>query len=223
MLSAIIGYTELVKQEVPEDSRARKNLEQVLSAGMRARELVTQILSFSRKYETQRERVRVALILNEALKLLRVTIPTTIEIRSAIQCEEGVVFADSTEIHQIIMNLCTNAYQAMEPGGGILQIGLESVEIHGKDFTDSTSDDLHSGEYLKLSVSDTGCGMSPETTKHIFDPFFTTKERGKGTGLGLATVKRIVEDLKGSIRIDSVMSKGTTFTLYLPRVRSAME
>lgn len=223
MLSAIIGYTELVKHEVPDDSRARKNLEQVLSAGMRARELVAQILSFSRKYETQRERVRVALILNEALKLLRVTIPTTIEIRSAIQCEEGAVFADSTEIHQIIMNLCTNAYQAMEPGGGILQIGLESVEINGKDVTDSTTDDLPSGEYLKLSVSDTGCGMSPETTRHIFDPFFTTKERGKGTGLGLATVKRIVTDLKGSILVDSVMGKGTTFTLYLPRVSSEME
>ncbi|HPJ95252.1 MAG TPA: PAS domain S-box protein [Deltaproteobacteria bacterium] len=223
MLSAIIGYTELVKQEVPEDSRARKNLEQVLSAGMRARELVTQILSFSRKYETQRERVRVALILNEALKLLRVTIPTTIEIRYAVQCEECAVFADSTEIHQIIMNLCTNAYQAMEPGGGIMQIGLESVDINGEDITGSINTDLSSGEYLKLSVSDTGCGMSPETTRHIFDPFFTTKERGKGTGLGLATVKRIVTDLKGSILIDSVMGKGTTFTLYLPRISSEKE
>ena len=218
ILSAIIGYTELVKHEVSEDSKARKNLEQVLKAGMRARELVAQILSFSRKYETQRESVRVALILNEALKLLRVTIPTTIEIRSIVHCEDGAVFADPTEIHQIIMNLCTNAYQAMEPKGGALQLGLESVEIGAENVADSSTSDLPEGAYLKLRVSDTGYGMSRETTRHIFDPFFTTKERGKGTGLGLATVNRIVTDLKGRICVESAEGKGTAFTIYLPRI-----
>jgi PAS domain S-box-containing protein len=219
ILSAIIGYTELVKHEVPEDSKARKNLDQVLGAGMRARELVAQILSFSRKYETQRESVRVALILNEALKLLRVTIPTTIEIRSSVQCEDGAVFADPTEIHQIIMNLCANAYQAMEPKGGVLQVGLDEKEIVTEDVSDSSNGELPPGEYFKLLVSDTGCGMSRETTMHIFDPFFTTKERGKGTGLGLATVNRIVTDLKGRVFVESALGKGTTFTIYLPRMR----
>jgi len=217
MLSAIIGYTELVKYEVPEDSKARKNLEQVLSAGMRARELVAQILSFGRKYETQRTSVCVALILNEALKLLRVTIPTTIEIHSSVHCEDGAVFADPTEIHQIIMNLCTNAYQAMERKGGGLHVGVEAKEIDGDDMADSSSD-LPKGSYIKLEVRDTGCGMTEETLKNIFDPFFTTKERGKGTGLGLATVSRIVENLKGRIFVESFIGKGTTFTIYLPRM-----
>ncbi|MBN2297740.1 MAG: PAS domain S-box protein, partial [Deltaproteobacteria bacterium] len=214
MLSAIIGYTELVKIDLPEESRARMNLDQVLKAGMRARELVAQILSFSRKFKAERESVKVGLIINEALKLLRVTIPTSIEIRENIGCESGTVFADPTEIHQIIMNLCTNAYQAMEKHGGILSVGLESIEIVEEDSTLN----LPKGLYLKLVVCDTGCGMSEETTKNIFDPFFTTKERGKGTGLGLATAHRIVSELKGSISVKSIEGRGTTFSIYLPMI-----
>jgi signal transduction histidine kinase len=218
MLSAIIGYTELARNDLPEGSRASMNLDQVLKAGMRARELVNQILSFSRNFETESEGVKVALVMNEALKLLRVTIPTTIDIRDNIECETESVFADPTQIHQIIMNLCTNAYQAMEKGGGILSVGLEPVEMNDMEISDADNLQLAGGPYLKLTVSDTGCGMDEETARNIFDPFFTTKERGKGTGLGLATVHRIVTELKGSIMVESAPGRGTTFVIYLPRI-----
>ncbi len=212
MLSAIIGYAELVKADLPEESRSRMNLDQVLKAGMRARELVAQILSFSRTFKAERESVKVGLIIQEALKLLRVTIPTSIEIRQNIEDETGEVFADPTEIHQIVMNLCTNAYQAMEKRGGVLSVSLESVELAEEDSTLNLPD----GPYLNLRVSDTGTGMSAETTRNIFDPFFTTKERGKGTGLGLATVHKIVTELKGAISVKSIEGKGTTFSIFLP-------
>jgi len=214
MLSAIIGYTDLVMIELEEGSHARMNLEQVVKAGIRARELVAQILSFSRKFKAERESVKVGFIVNEALNLLRVTIPTSIEIRQDIGCESETVFADPTEIHQIIMNLCTNAYQAMENHGGVLIVSLESIEIIEEDPTLG----LPKGPYLKLLVGDTGYGMSEETTKNIFDPFFTTKERGKGTGLGLATVHRIVSELKGAISVESIEGRGTTFSIYLPKL-----
>ncbi len=223
MLSAIIGYTELVKNDVPEGSRGRKNLDQVLKAGMRARELVAQILSFSRKYEAERESVHVALILNEALKLLRVTIPTTIEIRDSLGEEDSVVYADPTEIHQIVMNLCTNAYQAMEETGGVLSVSLEPVAVGEPGGADFGNPDARKGSYLKLEVHDTGCGMTEETVKNIFDPFFTTKARGKGTGLGLATVHRIVTELGGFITVSSRPGEGTTFRIYFPRIAETLK
>jgi len=221
MLSAILGYGELVKSETPLESRAHSYCDQVLNAALRARELVQQILSFGRMYKAQREPVQVHLIINEALKLLGATIPTSIEIRSSIEKVSTEVFADPTEIHQIIMNLCTNAYQAMEEAGGILSIELTRMtldELTRKSFTD-----LGSGPYLRLRVRDTGCGMDEHVRKHIFDPFFTTKAPGKGTGLGLATVHRIVKDLKGELSLESEPGKGTTFTIYLPCSKKGTE
>ncbi len=216
MLSAIIGYAELARKEILEGSRADACLDQVLKAGMRAKDLISQILTFSRKFEAEREPVHIGLILDEAINLLRATIPTSIEITCTSEHGPLLVFADPTELHQIIMNLCTNAYQAMEDKGGMLRIILEPVVLSAADIS-AVHPHLLPGPYVKLIVSDTGCGMNEETMKNIFDPFFTTKKRGKGTGLGLATVHRIVTGLDGAISVQSAPQKGTTFSLFLPR------
>jgi two-component system cell cycle sensor histidine kinase/response regulator CckA len=214
MLSGILGYGELIKQELPEGSRGLAYCDQITRAGKRARELVQQILSFSREYKAQRELIQVRLIMEEALKLLRATIPTNIEIQSSLDKASSMVNCDPTEIHQIVMNLCTNAYQAMETTGGTMRVGLSTSTLD-EHFT-ADYPNLQPGTYVVFSVSDTGCGMDMETRKHIFDPFFTTKEKGKGTGFGLATVQRIVNALKGEITIDTSLNKGSTFTIYLP-------
>ncbi|MGC9325791.1 MAG: PAS domain-containing sensor histidine kinase [Desulfomonilia bacterium] len=214
MLSAILGYGELVKNELPQDNRGRSYCDQVLNAALRARELVQQILTFGRMYRAQREQVRVHHIISEVLKLLEATIPTSIEIKSHIDKDSGDVCADPTEIHQIIMNLCTNAYQAMEASVGILTIELNQVVLDEHTLTYLPG--LTPGPYVRLVVADTGSGMDENTIKHIFDPFFTTKGKGKGTGLGLATVQRIVKELKGEVVVESQLNKGTSFTIYLP-------
>ncbi len=216
MLSAIMGYTELARKDLPGGTRPDECLAQVLKAGMRAKDLIAQILTFSRKFEAEREPVNTGLILNEAINLLRATIPTSIRIACTSGHSPLFVFADPTELHQIIMNLCTNAYQAMEDKGGKLRILLESVVVDDAEIG-AIDQHLSPGPYVKLSVSDTGCGMDEDTMKNIFDPFFTTKKRGKGTGLGLATVHRIVTELKGSISVQSAPEKGATFILHLPR------
>jgi two-component system, cell cycle sensor histidine kinase and response regulator CckA len=215
MLSAIIGYTELARNDLAEDSRARKNLDQVLKAGMRARDLIARILSYSRKFEAEREAVNAGLILEEAMNLLRASIPTSIEISCTVSPERLMVFADPTELHQIVMNLCTNAYQAMEGSSGCLRITLEPARLGEGDIL-RIGPHLLPGAYLRLAVSDTGCGMDDETIKHIFDPFFTTKKRDKGTGLGLATVHRIVTELRGAILVESSQGSGTAFIIHLP-------
>jgi PAS domain S-box-containing protein len=217
MLSAIIGYTELARTELDEESRAWKNLEQVLRAGMRARDLIARIFSYSKTFEAKREEVNAGLILEEAVNLLRATIPTSIEISCALGCERLMVHADPTEIHQIVMNLCTNAFQAMEGSSGSLRLALEPVTLTEDDLP-AIGPDLMPGAHLKLTVSDSGSGMDEETIKHIFDPFFTTKKHDKGTGLGLATVHRIVTELKGAVHVVSAPGKGTTFFIYLPSI-----
>jgi len=214
MLSGILGYSDLVKRSLPSDSQMHAYCDQIISTGLRARELVHQILSFSRIDRAERKPVPVFPIMQEALKLLRVTIPTFIEIQSVIEPLPMKVNCDPTEIHQIIMNLCTNAYQAMEESGGVLDISLRS----------STAEDgeafrlpgVKPESHVVLAISDTGCGMDEETRKHIFDPFFSTKDKGKGTGLGLATVQRIVTALQGEIVVESMVNKGSSFTIFLP-------
>ncbi len=215
MLSAIIGYSELAKSTLDEGAPAMKNIEQVLKAGMRARELIGQILSYSRKFEARREAMNAGLILEEALGLLRASIPASIGIDCTLCPEAPLVHADPTEIHQIVMNLCTNAYQAMEGGEGRLGLTLERSVLR-KDGAARIGPGLRPGAYLKLTVSDTGCGMDEDTVKHIFDPFFTTKEMG--TGLGLATVHRIVTELKGGIVVESFPGRGTAFVVYIPGI-----
>jgi signal transduction histidine kinase len=162
MLSAIIGYSELAKSTLDEGAPAMKNIEQVLKAGMRARELIGQILSYSRKFEARREAMNAGLILEEALGLLRASIPASIGIDCTLCPEAPLVHADPTEIHQIVMNLCTNAYQAMEGGEGRLGLTLERSVLR-KDGAARIGPGLRPGAYLKLTVSDTGCGMDEDT------------------------------------------------------------
>jgi PAS domain S-box-containing protein len=216
MLSGILGYGELLKRELEDGSRSRAYCEQILSASMRARDLVAQILSFSRAYKAIREPIEVYPLVEDALKLLDATIPTTIEIVSSIDTHAGKVCGDPTEIHQIVMNLCTNAFHSMETSGGILNVDLYPLTLDGH-FT-ARYPRLNPGPHVVLSVRDTGCGIDEETSKRIFEPFFTTKEQGKGTGLGLATVHRIVSALNGEITLESTLNKGSTFTIYLPCV-----
>jgi PAS domain S-box-containing protein len=221
MLSGILGYGELLKRELEDGSRTRAYCEQILSASMRARDLVAQILSFSRTYKATREPIEVYPLVEDAIKLLQATIPTTIEIVSSIDTHAGKVCGDPTEVHQIVMNLCTNAFHSMETSGGILSVDIYPLTLDGH-FT-ARYPRLNTGPHVVISVSDTGCGIDEKTSKHIFEPYFTTKEQGKGTGLGLATVHRIVTALNGEIILESTLNKGSTFTIYLPCVSQGQE
>jgi PAS domain S-box-containing protein len=215
ILGAIMGYTELVKDGLPEGSEARANLEAALRAGRRAGDLIEQILAFTRQAETRRRPVMVRLVVKEALRLLRASIPTTIDIRQRIAPDPGAVLADPTQLEQVLINLCTNAYQAMEEEGGVLEVSLAPVKVDAS-FAQAHPR-LREGDYLLLTVSDTGCGMDEATLERAFEPFFTTKEKGKGTGLGLATVRGIVSALEGDILVHSAPGKGSAFEVYLPR------
>ena len=222
ILGAIIGYTEIASLQVPEDEKAKESLKEVLKAGHRARDLVKQILAFSRKGEQERIPMQISPIVKEALKLLRSSLPTTIEIRQNIESDTGIVEADPTQIHQILMNLCTNAAHAMREEGGVLEVEIRNVEV-GRWDSESGYLDMTPGPYLLLAVGDTGEGMTPEVRARIFDPYFTTKEKGVGTGLGLAVVHGIVKAYGGTIRAYSEPGKGTTFHVYLPRIKEAEE
>ena len=219
ILGAIIGFSELAKTNVPPDNVAFSHLEKVLAAGDRAKELVKQILTFSRHSPRDLQPVEFHLIVKEALKLLRSSIPTTIEIRREIDSENGLVFSEATHLHQIVMNLCTNAYHAMRETGGVLAVSLKKVYIE-PDNLKTKAQVLASGPYLELEVSDTGSGMNRETIENIFDPYFTTKKKGEGTGLGLAVVHGIVKNYGGHISVYSEPGRGSTFKVFLPRVNS---
>jgi signal transduction histidine kinase/ActR/RegA family two-component response regulator len=216
ILAAIMGYAELVRLRIPEGSRAKEHLRQVLMSTYRARDLVKQILTFSRQTEQERRPVYVHLLAKEALKLLRASLPSTIEIRQNIVSDLSAVMADPSEIHQILMNLCTNAHEAMREKGGVLEVTLAPVDLGLDD--GAKYPDVRPGPYLKLSVADTGLGMNRRTVERIFDPYFTTKEKGEGTGLGLAVVHGIVANLGGTIEVCSEPGEGTSFHVFLPRV-----
>ena len=215
ILSAILGYAELARDEAAPDSSVAQDLDRVLEASIRARELVKQILAFSRQGQTGKQPVPLAPLVKEALKMIRASIPTTISIVAEISPEAGVVVADPTQLHQVMINLCTNAYHAMEDGG-TLTVGLcaERLEqdLHQRNHV------VRAGEYSVLRVADTGHGIAPDMIDKIFDPYFTTKEVGKGTGLGLSIVHGIVHDCGGEILVRSQADAGTVFTIYLPRV-----
>lgn len=217
ILAAIIGYTELARESLPQQNPVSSHLEKVLSAGNRAKELVKQILTFSSQAPHKLEPVEIHLVVLEALKLLRSTIPSTIEIRQDIDTDSGLVLSDSTQIHQIVMNLCTNAYHAMRKNGGILAVSLKKRFI-GKDDFKTSGSYLQPGFYIELVVSDTGAGMRSSLVDHIFDPYFTTKKKGEGTGLGLSVVHGIVQNYGGHISVYSEYGKGSTFHIYLPAV-----
>jgi nitrogen-specific signal transduction histidine kinase/ActR/RegA family two-component response regulator len=217
ILSAIMGYTQLASLIIPEDSEARPRLDQVLKASRRAKDLVTQILSFGRQTEQERQSVQIGLIVKEAVKLFRSTLPATIEIKENIE-SQGMVEGDPSQIHQIVMNLCTNAYHAMREKGGVLSIFLEEVDLDTP--FQLNGQDLQPGGYLKLTVSDTGHGIPREIRRRIFEPYFTTKEKGDGTGLGLTMVHGVVKNHCGALTLESELGKGTTFYIYLPRMKA---
>jgi two-component system cell cycle sensor histidine kinase/response regulator CckA len=220
ILSAIIGYTEIASLRVPEGSKVKNSLKGVLQASGRAKDLVNQILSFSRQREQEPKPVQISSIIKEALKLLRASLPTTIEIHQNIE-SYGVVEADPSQIHQVLINLCTNAAHAIGQNEGLLEVSLTEIDIN--ETVTAKFPDMHPGPYLKLSVRDTGQGIKPEILPRIFDPYFTTKEKGLGTGLGLAVVHGIVTSCGGTITAESEPGEGTTFYVYLPRVEHANE
>jgi PAS domain S-box-containing protein len=219
ILAAIIGFTEMATYDLPSTHPTRRHLQVVLSAGKRAKDLVQQILAFSRPSDQERRPVQVALVIQEVLSLLRATLPATIEIRQHFTEQEGLVLAHQSQLHQVVMNLCANAEYAMRETGGILEIGLDVVDIaYGGTTPHST---LAPGSYVCLTIRDTGQGMTPEIIEHIFEPFFTTKSVGEGTGMGLAIVHGIVTGHGGAITVESTPGHGATFTIYLPRIGNA--
>ena len=219
ILSAIIGYTELARLN-DGASTIGNELNQVLIAANRAKDLVKQILAFSRQTDEERMPVSVGMVVKEAIKFLRATIPTTIEIKSRIDKNSGAVLANSVELHQIIMNLCTNAVHAIGDRGGVLEVEVRNAEIEHAQINNFV--ELEMGSYVLVSVKDTGYGMTPDVIKRIFDPYFTTKEKGVGTGLGLAVVHGIVKKSGGAIQVESEPGKWTIFYIYLPRINMTL-
>jgi len=215
ILGALIGYADLAKDDIPEGTVAHQNQQEVLIAAKRAKELVKQILTYGRQDEAKLAPVQINTVVTEALKMLRSSLPTTIEINQNINCNSSIM-ADETHIHQILLNLGTNAAHAMSENGGVLEVNLADVNIDS-DITNKHGT-LQRGSYVKLTVKDTGCGMSEETMERIFEPFYTTKEVGKGTGMGLSVVHGIVENHNGLITVDSKSEEGTTFEIFFPCV-----
>ena len=216
ILAAIIGFTELAIDDAPEGSLIKRNMSNVLKAGTRGRDLVRQILTFSRMSDVKRAPLHITPVVQETFKLLRAAIPSTITMKLRTDATSDIILAESTEITQLLMNLGTNAASAMWENGGLLEISLRDVEFHPD--TQPPHPDVAAGAYVELSMKDTGCGMDAETRNHMFEPFFTTKERGKGTGLGLSVVHGIVHSLGGAITVASEPGKGSTFTVLLPKI-----
>ncbi len=214
ILGIILGNAELAAADIPDWNPVSMNMAEIKSASFRARDIVRQLLAFSRKAEENRRSVDLASLLQEAVRFLRSSIPTNIEIRQNISEQCHAVAADPTQIHQVLLNLGTNALHAMEEHGGILHFALQNFTLHGdnRDFAAR----LQPGEYVMLKVSDSGHGIPADVVNRIFEPYFTTKEMGKGTGMGLAVVHGIVESHGGSIQVESRAGAGTTFTIYLP-------
>jgi len=217
ILAAIIGFTEMVLDDVAENVDVHHKMEQVLKAGFRGRDLVKQILAFSRKTEGQRKEVSLTPLVKETHALLRSSLPSTIQMPLVITTGDDYVVADPTQLQQVLMNLATNAAHAMRENGGQLTIEISSVSYpHSSILPDP---DMEPGAYVKLTVKDTGIGMSDEVRQRIFEPFFTTKEKGKGTGMGLAVVYGIVKAHGGAISVQTEVGQGSTFEVFLPQAQ----
>jgi PAS domain S-box-containing protein len=220
ILSAVIGFAEMAIDETPPDSSLRHSMQQVLKAGLRAKNLVKQILAFSRQSEQELHPLQLRKVVQEAGELLRASLPTTIEIRREIR-SNAFVLADPTQMHQVLMNLCTNAAHAMRTHGGTLTIGLEDLEAPPPAV--DAQMELLPGAYLRLTVRDTGVGIPGALLERIFDPFFTTKGVGEGTGMGLSVAHGIVKAHGGTIGVTSQEGRGTTFTVLLPAISPSDE
>ena len=216
ILTAVIGYTEFAMADLPVGSQNQFPLREVLKAAHRAKELVQKILMFGQQTEQERTPTLINPIIKEALELLRATIPKTIKICLEINEDAGPVLADPTQIHQVIMNLGTNACHAMQENGGTLKVTLANLHVDAE-LADS-SPELHEGAYVRLAISDTGHGMGQATLEHIFEPYFTTKKFGEGSGLGLSVVHGIIMGHGGAITVKATPGQGTSFTVYLPRL-----
>ena len=215
ILAAIIGFTELVAERATPGSRDEHHLHRVLEASLRGRELVKQMLTFTRSTAQEKKPLLLSSILKETARMLRATTPTTISIKVNILSESGLILADPTQIQQIVMNLCTNATYAMREKGGILDIELTDFSVAR---SNGNNHGMEPGLYMKLVVRDTGRGITPDIMDKIFDPFFTTKKLGEGTGLGLSVVHGIVKRSGGYITVESAPGKGSTFTVYFPKI-----
>ena len=216
LLFPIVGHAEMLMEDLPPGCPERDNVQGILHAGKRGAELVKQILAFSRQHEHQLIPIRVQKVMQEVLKLSRASIPTNIEINADLQAECGLVLADPTQLHQIGMNLITNAYHALEDTDGQISVLVKEVLLE----TQTTHMTIQPGKYALLAVEDNGVGIPTANLKKIFDPYFTTKEQGKGTGLGLAVVFGIIKKLGGDISVHSEVDKGTIFNVYLPLIPS---
>jgi PAS domain S-box-containing protein len=221
ILSPILGYAEMLSESLPTKSVENFQAQQIYSAALRARDLVKQILSFSRQTEQALQSLEPHLIVKEALKLLRSSIPASIAIKQSIDNACGKIMADPTQIHQVVINLCTNAYQAMMDTGGTLGVAMRPLVLTAEDSVYKIG--LKPGSYIMIEVSDTGHGITPNLIEKIFEPYFTTKKNQGGTGLGLATVHAIVHDHKGTVSVYSEPGQGTTFRVYLPQLKEEEE
>ena len=214
ILGAILGYAELAQEDSPAGSSVRVDVDQVVRASHRAKDLVKQILAFSRQTETEHIPLQPAVIVKEAVKMLRSSLPTTIDLQQDIDEQAGLILADPTQIHQVLVNLCTNAFHAMEETGGILIFSLKRTFLTQEDL--NCEPGVQPGAFVQLSIADTGAGIAPEIQGKMFDPYYTTKEVGKGTGMGLAIIHGIVKSYKGFVTCHSGPGKGTVFHVYLP-------
>lgn len=220
ILFPIVGMSEMLLEDIPPDRPEHENIQEILTAGKRGSALVQQILAFSRQSEGKKIPVRIQQILKEVIKMVRATIPANIKISHHIAPDFGFVRADPTQLHQIAMNLITNAYHAVDPADGNISIQLKKAVLESESLIGR---DIEAGAYALLIVSDNGCGIDPGNMGKIFEPYFTTKEQGKGTGIGLSTVYGIVKEHGGDIQVYSELGKGTTFNIYLPLMEKAAD
>ena len=219
ILAAIVGFTEMTIDDVPDRPEVEKNLTNVLKSAMRARDMVKQILAFSRKTNYERSPFALTPLIKETVQLLRASIPATVEIRLTNTASSDTILAAPAEVQQVLMNLATNASIAMQETGGVMEISLSDIDFE----PDSFGADVGPGEHLQLAVKDSGVGMSPNVMKRVFEPFFTTRDVGKGTGMGLAVVYGIVKDLKGTVTVESAPGVGSTFRVLLPKAKTQLE
>jgi len=214
MLYAILGYTELAADAIAPDSPVHECLNGIKAAGQRATSLVSQILAFSHPGKVERAPMGLGTVVNEALDFMRNSLPATIDLRRDIDEDTGLVKADPTQIHQVVMNLCANAFHAMRNSYGALTVSLRNAHL-----TDVEAEQflgLDAGEYVQLSIQDTGVGMNDDVKSRAFEPYFTTKKVGEGTGMGLATVHSIIASMGGMVFVETAIGEGTRFNIYLP-------
>ena len=216
ILAAIIGFTEMAIDDAVKGTLLKRSMQQVLKAGLRGRDLARQILTFSRKTEYERKPLSLVPLVKETVKLLRASLPPTIEIVLDIETESDTILAGSSEIQQVLMNLGTNAAHAMRERGGVIEIRLADAEFPPGA---SSPQGMAPGSYIRIAVKDTGMGMAPDVKEKIFEPFFTTKGPVQGTGLGLPVVRQVVQGLKGGITVSSEPGKGSTFSVFLPKAQ----